>query len=74
MILQDIVAGTSACEEVRKSKKFAKVLELILLMGNYMNSGTRNGGAFGFEISFLPKASLYFFILFSILCRSHTKS
>ena len=53
--LQDIVAGTTACEEVRHSKKFAEILELILLLGNVMNSGSRNGQAFGFEISFLPK-------------------
>lgn len=51
----DIVAGTAACEEVRNSKKFAKILELILLVGNYMNSGSKNGQAFGFEISFLTK-------------------
>ncbi|XP_031777153.1 protein diaphanous isoform X5 [Nasonia vitripennis] len=51
----DIVAGTAACEEVMNSKKFAKILELILLLGNYMNSGSKNGQAFGFEISFLTK-------------------
>lgn len=54
-IKPDIVAGTAACEEVKNSKKFAKILELILLMGNYMNSGSRNEQAFGFEISFLTK-------------------
>lgn len=54
-IKPDIVAGTAACEEVKGSKKFAKILELILLLGNYMNSGSRNGQAFGFEISFLTK-------------------
>lgn len=52
---QDIVAATAACEEVKSSKKFAQILELILLVGNYMNSGSKNGQAFGFEISFLPK-------------------
>lgn len=51
----DIVAGTAACEEVKTSKKFAKILELTLLFGNYMNSGSKNGEAFGFEISFLTK-------------------
>lgn len=51
----DIVAGTAACEEVKDSKKFARILELILLLGNYMNSGSKNGQAFGFEISFLTK-------------------
>ncbi|KAJ8921203.1 hypothetical protein NQ315_013675 [Exocentrus adspersus] len=52
---QDIVAATAACQEVKKSKKFARILELILLMGNYMNSGSRNAQAFGFEMSFLTK-------------------
>jgi len=51
----DIVAATAACEEVKSSKKFARILELILLLGNYMNSGSKNGQAFGFEISFLTK-------------------
>ncbi|XP_076280115.1 diaphanous related formin 1 [Lasioglossum baleicum] len=51
----DIVAGTAACEEVKDSKKFARILELILLLGNYMNTGSKNGQAFGFEISFLTK-------------------
>ncbi|XP_014259782.1 protein diaphanous [Cimex lectularius] len=56
-IKPDIVAGTAACEEVKKSKKLAKILELILLLGNYMNSGSKNGQAFAFEMSFLPKLS-----------------
>ncbi|KAL3270450.1 hypothetical protein HHI36_021001 [Cryptolaemus montrouzieri] len=51
----DIVAATAACDEVRKSKKFARILELILLLGNYMNTGSRNAQAFGFEMSFLTK-------------------
>ncbi|XP_049824358.1 protein diaphanous isoform X3 [Aethina tumida] len=54
-IRPDIVAATEACKEVMKSKKFAKMLELILLMGNYMNSGSRNGTAYAFEMSFLTK-------------------
>lgn len=51
----DIVAATAACEEVKNSKKFAKVLELILLLGNYLNTGSKNGSAYGFEIGFLTK-------------------
>ncbi|KAG7295520.1 hypothetical protein JYU34_021729 [Plutella xylostella] len=51
----DIVSGTAACEEVRSSGKFAKILELVLLLGNYMNTGSHNAGAYGFEISFLTK-------------------
>ncbi|XP_038219830.1 protein diaphanous [Zerene cesonia] len=53
--LQDIVSGTAACEEVKASGKFAKILELLLLLGNYMNTGSNNAGAYGFEISFLTK-------------------
>ncbi|XP_036320526.1 protein diaphanous isoform X2 [Rhagoletis pomonella] len=56
-IKPDIVAGTAACEEVRYSKKFAKILELILLIGNYLNSGSRSEAAFGFEMSYLAKLS-----------------
>lgn len=51
----DIVAATAACEEVKNSKKFAKILELILLLGNYMNTGSKKEQAYGFEISFLTK-------------------
>ncbi|XP_047350616.1 protein diaphanous isoform X2 [Vespa velutina] len=55
-IKPDIVAGTAACEEVRGSKKFAKILELILLFGNYMNSGGgASGQDFGYQLSFLTK-------------------
>lgn len=56
-IKPEIVAATAACQEVKKSKKFARILELILLLGNYMNTGSRNAQAFGFEISFLTKLS-----------------
>ena len=50
-----IVAATAACEEVRKSRKFAKILELILLIGNIMNTGSKNAQSVGFDISYLPK-------------------
>ena len=63
IVEQDIVAATAACEEVRDSKKFAKVLELVLLVGNYLNSGTKNAQAVGFEMSYLPKV-FFFFLLF----------
>ena len=51
----DIVAATAACEEVRKSRKFAKLLEIILLIGNIMNTGSKNAQSVGFDISYLPK-------------------
>ncbi|KFM59584.1 Protein diaphanous, partial [Stegodyphus mimosarum] len=54
-IKPDIVAATAACEEVKTSKKFCLILEVILLIGNYMNAGSRNEQAVGFEINFLTK-------------------
>ncbi|XP_042905089.1 protein diaphanous isoform X1 [Parasteatoda tepidariorum] len=54
-IKPDVVAATAACEEVKKSKKFCLLLQIILLIGNYMNAGSRNEQAVGFEISLLTK-------------------
>lgn len=54
-IKPDISAVTYACKEVRDCQEFQKILEIILLFGNYMNSGSKNEAAFGFEISFLTK-------------------
>lgn len=54
-IKPDIVAVTAACEELSKSENFAQLLQIILLVGNYMNSGSRNAQAFGFSISYLCK-------------------
>jgi hypothetical protein len=64
---QSIVAATAACNEVKSSKSFHKLLELILLIGNVMNSGSKNGESVGFEISFLPKVCLPCFRLLSCL-------
>ncbi|KAG7266046.1 hypothetical protein CRUP_013775, partial [Coryphaenoides rupestris] len=41
--------------ELRKSQTFSQLLQIILLVGNFMNSGSRNGNAFGFPISYLCK-------------------
>uniref|UniRef100_A0A670ZG87 Diaphanous related formin 1 n=2 Tax=Pseudonaja textilis TaxID=8673 RepID=A0A670ZG87_PSETE len=54
-IKPDIVAVTAACEELRNSENFGSLLSIILLVGNYMNSGSMNAGAFGFNISFICK-------------------
>ncbi|KAF7664313.1 hypothetical protein LDENG_00180890 [Lucifuga dentata] len=54
-IKPDVVSVTAACEEVRQSEAFSQLLQIILLVGNYMNSGSRNGNAFGFTISYLCK-------------------
>ncbi|XP_056324142.1 protein diaphanous homolog 3 isoform X2 [Danio aesculapii] len=51
----DIMAVNAACDEVRKSKPFSRLLELILLTGNFMNAGSRNAQSFGYNLSSLCK-------------------
>uniref|UniRef100_A0A8C6M0Z7 Diaphanous-related formin 3 n=1 Tax=Nothobranchius furzeri TaxID=105023 RepID=A0A8C6M0Z7_NOTFU len=51
----DILAVSAACEEVRKSRAFGCLLELVLLLGNYMNAGSRNAQSYGFDLSSLCK-------------------
>ncbi|XP_040904838.1 protein diaphanous homolog 1-like isoform X2 [Toxotes jaculatrix] len=54
-IKPDVVSVTAACEELMGSQSFSKLLQIILLVGNYMNAGSRNGKAFGFSVSYLCK-------------------
>ena len=49
------MTATAALEEVKQSTKFAKILELILLIGNYMNAGSRNEQTIAFEFNFITK-------------------
>lgn len=51
----EIMAVNAACDEMKKSKAFSRLLELILLMGNFMNAGSRNAQSFGFNLSSLCK-------------------
>ena len=54
----DLIAGIEACNDVRNSAKFQKLLEVLLLIGNILNSGSANlEGSFGFDMKFLPKFS-----------------
>ncbi|KAK6170562.1 hypothetical protein SNE40_018927 [Patella caerulea] len=49
----------SASQELHLSKKLAKILELILAMGNHMNKGNqRVGDATGFRITFLSQIDI----------------
>eukprot|EP00026_Physarum_polycephalum_P005753 Phypoly_transcript_05791.p1 GENE.Phypoly_transcript_05791~~Phypoly_transcript_05791.p1 ORF type:complete len:464 (+),score=115.45 Phypoly_transcript_05791:128-1519(+) len=54
-IKPDVEAAIAASEELQKSRKLLKVLELILALGNYLNGGSARGGAFGFKIDSLLK-------------------
>ncbi|RNA05588.1 diaphanous -like protein [Brachionus plicatilis] len=52
----DLVAGTQACIDVKNSEKFQKLLEVFLLVGNFLNSGSSSlEGSIGFDMKYLPK-------------------
>jgi hypothetical protein len=46
----------SACDEAMQSKRFLKILEIVLAVGNYLNGSTFRGGAWGYKIEVLTKA------------------
>lgn len=48
-------SGIAACAEVIASVKFAKVLQIILSIGNHLNAGSKIGDAIGFELAILTK-------------------
>lgn len=50
-----IMTATAACEEVMTSKKFNRILGLILSIGNVMNAGSNIGRAVAFELPILTK-------------------
>ena len=44
-----------ACLCLHENKHFIRLLEYVLALGNYMNSGTSRGAAYGFKLSVLNK-------------------
>ena len=53
-----VKALRNASEDVLKCDRFKELLKIILALGNYMNPGQR-GGAYGFKLASLAKASLF---------------
>lgn len=51
----NVSSGIAACKEIKSSQKFAKILEMVLLLGNYMNFDSVNGQAYGFKLSVLTR-------------------
>lgn len=49
----DIENVTSICKELQESEKFMKLLEVVLAIGNFLNSGRK--GAHGFQLNSLLK-------------------
>eukprot|EP01103_Thecamoeba_quadrilineata_P002074 TRINITY_DN1197_c0_g2_i1.p1 TRINITY_DN1197_c0_g2~~TRINITY_DN1197_c0_g2_i1.p1 ORF type:complete len:1077 (-),score=250.43 TRINITY_DN1197_c0_g2_i1:7-3237(-) len=56
-IAPDIVAVTQASVQLRTSSKWKKLLQLVLAIGNFLNTDTSRGGAFGFKLDSLPRLS-----------------
>jgi len=54
-LLQSILAISAASKGLKNAKYFKELLNLILMLGNYMNGGSHNGGAFGFKIASINK-------------------
>jgi hypothetical protein len=46
---------TNATLEIRTSKRFRQLLEVVLSIGNYLNGGTKTGQAFGFKLATLKQ-------------------
>jgi len=54
-IKPDIGAISLACDEIFKSKKMIRIIEIILVLGNFINFGTVRGDQSGFKIDCLVK-------------------
>eukprot|EP01088_Endostelium_zonatum_P019892 TRINITY_DN7082_c0_g1_i2.p1 TRINITY_DN7082_c0_g1~~TRINITY_DN7082_c0_g1_i2.p1 ORF type:complete len:1084 (+),score=438.04 TRINITY_DN7082_c0_g1_i2:74-3325(+) len=54
-IIPDKNSIDHATKQVKTSVKFARVLELVLAYGNYLNGGTSRGQSFGFKLNSLLK-------------------
>ena len=54
-IQPSVVSLLEACVALEKSKRFERLLEYILTIGNYLNGGTTRGGAHGFKMNSLTK-------------------
>ncbi|KAG0365393.1 hypothetical protein BGZ54_006556 [Gamsiella multidivaricata] len=54
-INEAVSAITAASKSLKNATHFRELLNLILMLGNYMNGGGHNGGAFGFKIASINK-------------------
>ncbi len=53
--LQTLDLAWQACSELINSTAFVDLLPYVLAIGNYLNAGARQGGAYGFKLATLPK-------------------
>lgn len=54
-IKQDLLLLQHACDELKGSGKFVKLLEAVLVIGNYLNGDSSRGDAKGFKLDALLK-------------------
>eukprot|EP01134_Creolimax_fragrantissima_P007079 CFRG7079T1 len=55
-VKEEVESVVKASQELRSSAKMAKILEIVLLLGNYMNSSLKSVGAVhGFKVDYLTK-------------------
>lgn len=55
VFVQTLNLAWKSTKELKKSKAFVEVLKFVLAIGNYLNFGTRQGAAYGYKLSVLPK-------------------
>lgn len=74
-----IELASNACKELYECEDFSQVLSFLLSIGNYLNAGTKRGGAYGFQLNTLvktfdyrsnsqPKVSLMHYLVEQIHC------
>lgn len=56
--MQSLDLLTTACNDLRNAKMFRELLNIILMMGNYLNGTNYAGGAFGFKIASINRVRL----------------
>ena len=54
---QGIVLLQDACYDLKHATQFKALLNVILMMGNYMNGSNYGGGAYGFKIASINRVS-----------------
>ncbi|EGG13416.1 actin binding protein [Cavenderia fasciculata] len=54
-IKPDLELFTNACKQTTKSTNFLKVIEVVLVIGNFLNGGSARGDCFGFKLDALLK-------------------
>lgn len=53
--MQSTKVISKATQEIKNSKKFIRFLEVVLKVGNVINTGSLKGGAYGFKLDTLTK-------------------